>query len=366
MKKILLVMMVLVLFAMPVLAEELSDNWMDFQVLLNDELYTLPAPVSAFEENGWTLENDGDDDTLEPNQYTLSRSLKKGDMQVYVQIINLGIDELPVTKCLVGQISLDDYQAKKGATLTVATGITLGSSLEEVEAAYGLPGYTYEGSSITYRYESGSYDRTEFRFDGETKLVTDITARNFTEPEGYNDAAYAAPVEKPQSVADYAPPAELGDDILSFNIRIGDALYTIPASYEYMSEQGWVLGEKQDGKIAAWSYRRMIPIVLGGYKVTTQLYNDSPIATTPDYCFITSLRIEASSRLDVELPGGITLGMNKEALDAILAAQGHEADINETSSSYHYTIKQDILQEINMTVDKEKDEITSITLSNQP
>lgn len=362
----LILLLVLALFATPAIAEDaLSDNWLDYSFSVNDVTGTLPMPVSTFLDEGWTLEDP--EDTLEPEQYALSRRLTKDDAMVYVQVINLSINELPVTECLIGTITLDDYDAKKGGTLTVAGGITLGDTTEAVEAAFGTPGDTYEGSSsTTYTYESASYCHTKFTFDVETGLVTKIEIRNFTTPDGYNDEALAAPVETPQAVLDYAPPTELGDDLLSFNVRIGDVLYSLPASYEYMESQGWQLGQKQDGKIAAWSYRRSVPLVLGGFSVNTQLYNASPTATTPENCFIPSLRLEASSKLDVELPGGITFGMSGEALLAALDAQPYEYTINEGSSYISYNIKEAVLQDINIKVNLETDEVDMIELSNQP
>ncbi len=342
-------------------AEAPSDDWMDYQVMLDGALYTLPTPLQTLYGNGWTLK-DQPDETLKPNRYTLSQRLVKGDMEVYVQVINLSIDELPMGECLVGQISLDAFQAKKGAALIVAKGITLGSAKDDVDAAFGLPGNTYESATrVAYTYSSDSYCEMKIDIDAETKLVAGLAVKCFNEPEGYNDAAMAAPDEVPEAITAYAPPAELGDDLLSFNIRVGDALYTLPVSLPYMESQGWVLTgvNKLPAKIPAWGSQSFVTVVLGGFKMDTQLANWSPKATAPGNCFVSTFRIDAGTGLDVELPRGITLGMAKEDLDkALEGVEGVEAD--EGSSYYSYRVRKEVLQEVSLIVGKETNTVMTI------
>lgn len=361
-----LLCMAVSLLAVAGVAEEISDDWMDFQVSINGQVYTLPVPFEDLAADGWALESP--EETLKPNQYALSQKITNGDMYFYGQVINLGIDVLPQGQCLVGQVSIDEYDAERGGVaVAVAHGIALGDDREAVEAAFGPSGNIYEGSSsVSLKYESSSYNQMEVKIDSETGLVSKLTVRCFDTPEGYNDAALAAPVEIPQEVLDYAPPTELGDDLLSFNIRVGDALYTIPASYQYMQEQGWSVGQKMEGKIAADDYARSVPLNLSGYKVSTQLYNPTDTATLPEYCFVTTLRFDSNFTQEVELPRGISMGMSRE--DFLAALEGTEYDISESeySSTYGYTIKKDILEEVYIGIDKEKNAITTIEVKCMP
>ena len=369
MKKLLMIacLLLTVLLALPALAEPaVSDDWMDFTCEMDGVVYTLPFPLQDLLDAGWTTKDDLQE-TLKPNQYTLSIRLQKDDMEYYVQAINLGIDIMPISDCLVGQISLSESQAAKGGTLVLAGGVTMGTPREEVEALYGLPGYTYEGSSYTkYEYESGSYSDMAMNFDLETDEVIDLTIRNFEEPEGYNDAAYAAPSEIPEEIANYEAPTELGEDMYAFHVKVEDVLYSVPAPYSYMVENGWRLGQKEDGKVVADGYRRMVSLVLGGYKMSTQLYNPSDKATAPEYCAVTTLRFDAASKLNVELPGGITLGMEQAALVEALEALGDEYTEDDSSSLTTYLFKQDILQEIKIIVYKDSGTVSVIELTYQP
>lgn len=370
MKKCPLLVTLLLLFcllALPALAQEApSDDWLDYQVMLGGKLYTLPTPVEQLLADGWSL--DKAEETLHPNQYTLSNRLTLGEQEVYVQVINLGIDELPKTQCLVGQITLDDYQAKKGATLILAGGVTLGTSQAAVEQAFGPAGDVYESSSrIALTYESDNYDEVKISFDPQTKLATSLSVRCFKTPAGYNDAALAAPSETPQAVLDYQPAQELGDDLLAFNVRVNDTIITLPAPLTFMEAQGWKLGKKLEGKIWAWDTQFGVPLVFGGYNFNTGLHNGSAKATAAANCFVTTLIFDDKAPLEVELPHGIKLGMTRESLDAALATKAYEnVTITDGSTYAYYHIKSKTLQSVSLYVSKETNQVYKVEIECVP
>ncbi len=93
----------------------------------------MPDSFSAFEKNGWVGKDFGNN-TLDPNKYNTAY-LENGDKKMMISIENFGTDVLPMSKCHVGKIRIDSYNKKNGTTISIAKGIAIGSTYEEVIAA---------------------------------------------------------------------------------------------------------------------------------------------------------------------------------------------------------------------------------------
>ncbi|NLB90733.1 MAG: hypothetical protein GX786_05895, partial [Clostridiales bacterium] len=322
-----------------------------------------------FIEDGWTLE-DGDL-ILSPYQQTYSASMSKDQKNLNVRLTNLGIDELPAKECLITHIDLTQEAAEKSAfSFEIAKKITFGSSAEELEAAYGVPGYTYEGTSYDkWEYSTDTYNKVSLYLSNDTKSIYQIEMSFVAVPQGYNDEAEAAEVEVPAIVSDYTPSSELGEDLLSFNAIIDDVIYSFPVSYQYMEENGWALATKDSKKLAAKdSIGNITLLYKGGYKTSARFYNLSTKANLLENCFISTLTFEEGFPGKVELPGGITLGMSQEdlikALDAF-ALEDDVLDVYESDSYTSYTVKRKVLEEISIYIDTKTNAVYKIEISNR-
>ena len=79
---------------------ELSDSLYDFQVKIGDKVYQFPMYYQDFAAD-WTLgKNEDPEMGVGTNSYG-SISFYKGDDRVSVDVINLGINQLPLNQCLV-------------------------------------------------------------------------------------------------------------------------------------------------------------------------------------------------------------------------------------------------------------------------
>ena len=86
---------------------ELSDSLYDFQVKIGDKVYQFPMYYQDFAAD-WTLgKNEDPEMGVGTNSYG-SISFYKGDDRVSVDVINLGINQLPLNQCLVAGIDIDD------------------------------------------------------------------------------------------------------------------------------------------------------------------------------------------------------------------------------------------------------------------
>ena len=84
----------------------LSDSLYDFQVKIWDKVYQFPMYYQDFAAD-WTLgKNEDPEMGVGTNSYG-SISFYKGDDRVSVDVINLGINQLPLNQCLVAGIDID-------------------------------------------------------------------------------------------------------------------------------------------------------------------------------------------------------------------------------------------------------------------
>ena len=349
--------------------ETLSEDWTDFQFSLNGQAYQLPLPVSIFLEDGWELEDS--DTLLTPNSYTFSQKLSKDGMAISVQILNAGIDVLPASQCLIGEISIEAEDVEKGnMTFALAGGITFGSTKEEVIDLYGTPkDAPYVGSLYEkVTYSTDIYEDMDLYYDLENQRVIEMELRSFATPQGYNDEAMAAPVEVPEEVTNYKAAEALGEDPLSFNVMVDDVVYTLPAPYQYFEEKGWKLADKTTDKQAAKDSRGRLSLLYAkGYNMDVRFINPSDKANILANCFVSSLIFEDTFPGKVEFPGGITLGMShddlKKAIDAFALTED-ELKIEEGSSYIIYNIRKKVLRDVEFYVNRESDAVYKIEIIN--
>ena len=318
------------------LAEEvvMSEDIYSFEVLVNGELLQLPTPMATLTAMGWT-DKSLTTETLHPDQYTLE-TLQHGDQALSVTVFNAGWDTALYADCLLGVVSLDEYTARKGATLVLPKGITLGSTEEDVLEAYGPPSDLYEGSSRnTLTYESGSYARVRITIDREAGNVVDsIEVRNMVAerpeivvPEG------GFPV--PAAVAAYQAPAALGESWNDFIVEFAGTLYKLPVPVSALLENGWTPVSKDVWVVAAHDSRTGFELRKDNQVMRATVHNYDDKANTVDHCFVrTILSYEYGPDLPITLSGGIT---RSSTLEEIVAAYGEPDSTSESSSFLYYT-----------------------------
>ncbi len=149
---------------------ELSEDWTDMQFVFDGNSYELPASYRELEQSGWSFDlakygysdgyilNPGDKtyDTIE-----LSNPAYDEDITVWVGFINTSDTAKDILDCEIWSIQLDTCkgftQVENHPDMKVAKGIGIGSSREEVEAAFGPCDDIYEADGdcnyVTYNYE---------------------------------------------------------------------------------------------------------------------------------------------------------------------------------------------------------------------
>ncbi len=340
----------------------LSDDLYSFQMELCGDVITLPMKVSDFIALGWQSKDDLTAVTLEPSQYASTNVFTKDGAEIYAAIMNSSMEVKPLSECMVGEVSMDSFQAEKGGTIRLPKGIEFGvSSREDVEAAYGAPSSVYEGS-MYYKmsYEYDSYQDVEIQIDNETKVVSSIEVRNFVDP---NPEIAQASEEAPQSVKDYQAPAELGSDMLSFNVEYAGNLYHLPAPLAAFEANGWKIKSGGDEVVPARGTARL-EIIKDNQTMRAWLYNDSDSVAYAKNCFVTGVKAGVNDAdLAITLPGGLNRESTLEEVEAAFKDLETEKD---ESGDYLYFRAGKSLQDVNVCVDKNTQKVHSIEVQYMP
>ena len=252
-------------------------------------------------------------------------------------MLNLGINNLPASQCLVGGISIDgfDWDVNTGEIL-MAGGIQRGvSTLEDIQTAYGTPTDTYEGDTYTaLTYQKDSFCDVRLTVGTESGVLEDIEMQNFVAPEGF-DAGEASD-EVPEEIAAYQAPAELGDDLLSYTVELDGSLYQLPCPVSALLENGWTIDENNSDQVISAGSFGWVALVKEGFSFSEMVSNDAAYATSPENCWMETLSAgDYGMEAEMNLPGGYTIGMSEDDLIAALEADGIAYEV-EDSGSYRY------------------------------
>jgi hypothetical protein len=354
-------------------ATQLSDDWKDYQVQIDDQVYQFPMMYTEFEALGWTV-NEDDLSDLQPNQYDTVR-FTKGDAKCTVYVLNLGKNTLPAQECIIGGISIDrfDWPLDEGSTITLPGGIVRGSADgDAIEAAYGTPSDTYEGDLYKeYTYETDSYCEIELQVYTESGTLESLKIRNFVEPEDFDPGEVSE--EVPEAVSSYTKPDSLSDNPADYQMELDGEVYALPVPVSVLAADGWELDTSaSDSEISAGSYG-WVTLQKGGQQIRKIAVNPEDYATIPENCWIEELTIGGYT-LEAEggVPGGIKEGMTETDFLKVLEDNGIDYEVTSESGDYKYYTynKQQYDQCFEVTIYTgddgyfEKDTIMEITCSN--
>ncbi len=354
-------------------AAVLSDDIYSFQLLLDGELYEFPLSYADFIARGWTYDGD-ETEQLEAQSYMSVSEFTKGQLKIYADIINLGINAAPVSECAIGGITLESYYTEKApdTTAVLPGGITYNeSTLDDIKAAYGEPSDSYEGdlyTKLTYTYDY--YQDVDLYVDKETGVLNEIDLRNFVVDEEANTAARAEVSDEPTAeVLAYSAPEALSEDLLDYTVEFAGDLYQLPAPVSVLIENGFTLKEEDSADVISgggygWAYLRK-----DNQEIHMIVNNYSSDAVTIENCFVTSLDIDQYDNLSITTSLGLTLGTSVEDLEAALDGSGYHYEKNESSESYTYYKIEDAgssLDGYEFSVNNEEGIVIGIDVSYQP
>ena len=318
---------------------KISNDLYKYEVLINDIAYTLPSSFSTFEKNGWVGTNFSKS-TLAPNKYKLEYP-KKGEQTMMIQIANFGINVSPLSKCHVGGIKIDSGN-KNQATISIAKGITIGSTYDAVIAAYGKPSDQYKSDTmLKLTYKSGIYSNYEISIDNKTKKVYSIELENLAPPAKAKTTS--VDTKLPAAVKNYKAPSSVGKDLLSFQVKYGGNYYKLPIPITELIKNGWALQSTSDKVVPAQSNAVGIELRKDNQVLRTQIENYSDKGEPIKHCFATYIEYyNNGAKIPLELPKGIS---EKSSIAQVIAAFGKPTKV-EDSPSFKYYIYGKIFKQV--------------------
>ncbi|HEX3017675.1 MAG TPA: hypothetical protein VHP31_07485 [Caproicibacter sp.] len=340
-----------------------SGDIYDFQVSVNGISYKLPVAYSEFAKNGWKGQ-DFDSQKLKPNQMT-TEQVSNGSKTIYVTVVNTAKDVLPFSKCNIGGVMLDDFDAKNGAALVLAKGITLGSDYQKIIDTFGKPSNSDDtGSTKVLHYEKDTYSTYELDVDKTTNKLQKIDVQNLVASEGSSSkSAGTADTNVPDVVKNYKAPSSLSSDLYSFQVKYGGALYQLPAPVTEFIKNGWVLQTDASNTVAAQSSGIGVELRKDNQVLRTNVQNYTDKETSVKNCFVTDVMYDENQTLiSIELPKGIT---EKSTFAQVQAAYGKPSK-TEDSTSYHYYLYGSIWKQVEIYVTKDTNKIMKIAVEYSP
>ncbi len=310
----------------------MSENIYDCTFILEGDVYQLPCSLNAFTSNGWAITTSGYSSDrkingLETDSFIITKDGKKASLDIINRSGNASrLDECPV----IGISVTVEY----GASIELAKGITLNSTIEQITEAYGTPferdsGDLYE--AIMYVSET---ELTALGFDIYTEQYSENTCIELLRYKFEDTVTTETNTALPEFISQYSAPTELGSDILSCVFKLEEDLYRLPAPVKAFLDNGWSIASSPEF-IPAGAEEK-IKISKNGGTIEVDIVNLADYQTTAQNCVVTNVPVYDTDNVKIELPGGISFGSSESELDTLLPAD-LEKTASQYSVSYNYT-----------------------------
>ena len=152
-----------------------GKSWDSFDLKYADSYYHLPAPVSSFIDNGWTMVSDGNE-MLAAKDSTVGVELRKDNQVLRASVRNYADTEQPITNCFLISLKSSEFDTK--VSIELPKGITEKSKPDDIIAAYGEPTNKDSSSSFDYYEYRNSDGSIDFSISKDTKTITTIEVNN--------------------------------------------------------------------------------------------------------------------------------------------------------------------------------------------
>lgn len=165
--------------------QEIPEDFMEFVVSYGGVLYQLSAPVTAFTDNGWAIQEDKSDLAIKPGEFG-NVTLSLGNQNLYAVAYNNDDQPAAVKNCFLTTVYADLSVTK--VPLTISKGITMG--MNQVDFELAIAGITsekdedLEAGTVTYYIyqDQDKMNYTSITIDTALQLVSAIKVVHY--PEG--------------------------------------------------------------------------------------------------------------------------------------------------------------------------------------
>jgi len=254
---------------------------------------------------GWKLHKDYDENE-EIGGYTYySLKFVKDDKDIMVDVTNMTGHVRKIADCTIGSVEIRDND---NVDFKIAHEMRFGLSKDEVIAMLGVPSIEYS-SSLHYREEeNNTYNEVALYFNN--KEYYSIRVRNF---ECIGSDVTVISEERPEYLATYVQPAELGEDISEPIFELEGVLYRLPCPLSVFCDNGWEIVSKSIESLGAWNSTSTysgVQLSKGKNKIYVGLVNYGDKEVYVENCAVYSVEfdsiyLKAAGGQFLELAGGL-------------------------------------------------------------
>lgn len=322
----------------------LSDNLYDFQIEIDGQVLQFPMWYSDFVALGWTYDGNPED-TLDAMSYYSFTEFQKDGMEFNFVAYNYGINAMPLSKCLICGVSMDEWSMEDvTATITLPGGITYGTStLADLDAVYGAPEDSYAGTyytEYTYQGEAGYYSSVRLEVSTETNVLSSIDIQNLIELEGIDSEGMTFYDEVPAMVTNYVAPTAMSDNLQDYTVQVGEVLLGLPAPLSVLLNDGWVIDDETEIIAGRWS--EYLYLEKGDQRLSVSVINTHDNAVAVGNTMIYDIEVSSYYQPEnVTYAGGIALGMTEAELLAVIGGYTYESSDYDTSRVYNLELEDD-------------------------
>ena len=217
----------------------LSDDLFSYELSIDGHVYSLPCPVSEFEEHGWVIDDDREIKPGDPFKVFLLERADNEEISLGVDLYNPTAEKMEPSGSFVVGVYL---QPDKGYDVILPGGFAFDSSIsyDDIMKQYGEPDSTFDEESYIARYYIQTYYH-EIGFFG----VPDESGRI------ENISAYVLnrTFEKDLSILDRSKiqKVDIADELDSCEVWIEGNLCTVPMKFNEFTDYGWKVKEDSFG-----------------------------------------------------------------------------------------------------------------------
>ena len=296
----------------------MSDDLYDFTFILDGVTYQLPFAYSELVENGWELDwgADSEEDTIAANTYETLYMTKYG-ASISIDIMNLSGNSQKIKDLMVGGIQTDLDSVADPEFFSIAKGVNLISTIDDIKAAFGPANDTYKGegyTSLTYYPDEYDYNvSVDFYIDEEDEIWNSIylTNRIRTTPDKTETST-----EVPAYLATYKEPKELGDDLFDPVLELEGDMYHLPAPVQAFTDNGWEILSRPN-KVGSGN-SESIEIERNGKTLYVDIFNFAEYQTIPENCAVYEISVWKDEDISICIPKGITFDSTIEQVEEVI------------------------------------------------
>ena len=310
---------------------QLSGNWRDFQISINDVCYQFPFPYYVLEANGWTIDNAPTNVGSGETEIIFAASSVSGkDFLFYVtnpHATGQTLDNCLVTGLMVESDCTED-EIKLAENIVFLTAVK-----QDFLDTFGAPDWVMEYEDMEYvsYYTDDLQGTLDLEMDS-NKVCYKISMENMAMPEGL-ETSNEISTEEPNINASYEAPTGPSTDVADSIITIDGYNYKLPCPVSEFTKNGWTVDSKSDDYINANS-KILSAIEKDGEKVYCYITNYTDDTIYTDNGMITMLDVYEDYAAEVEIvfPGNLGLSSNASEFEALYS--GYENYVCDRDDEY--------------------------------